>query len=482
MTSAHRILDDLSVEGISGPVEFRTLDNGPIVDVAGRGVIVLTTPDIDELAGETLDAVTADTVSRLQQALAESAEAHAPGRLLRNGAVAGVVLLVAFGTLWVLGRAHRRIVTRLVAVAEQTATKSGLLDLSTLRASSHLADFGRHLVTALITVLDLFVILSAATMILRRFPYTRPWGESISGFLITTAENLVLGFVNAMPGLFTVVIILSVVRFLVRLVRWWFDAVERAQVEAYWIHPETAQPTRRLISALLWIFGIVVAYPYMPGSETEAFKGVSVFVGLMVTFGSSGLVNQIMSNFMITYSRALRTGDFVRIGDVEGTVEKLGVLSTKIKTLKCEEVTIPNAVVVSNTITDYTRYGDAEGVFTPTSVTIGYDTPWRQVHELLLQAAERTTGLRRDPKPVVLQTGLEDFYVKYTLFVCLERQQSRPFTLDRLHANIQDAFNEFGVQIMSPNYVLDPARPKVVPKEHWFDAPAKAEFKQPQGV
>jgi len=216
----------------------------------------------------------------------------------------------------------------------------------------------------------------------------------------------------------------------------------------------------------------VVAYPYLPGSQTEAFKGISVFFGLIITFGSSGLMNQIMSGFMITYSRALRAGDFVRVGDVEGTVTYLGVLSTKVKTLRHEEVTIPNAVLVAQTTTDYSRLGDTEGVYTPTSVTIGYDTPWRQVQSLLRLAAERTAGLRREPEPIVLQTALEDFYVKYTLLVCLERQQSRPITLDALHANIQDLFNEYGVQIMSPNYVVDPAAPKVVPKHNWFAAPA----------
>jgi small-conductance mechanosensitive channel len=266
------------------------------------------------------------------------------------------------------------------------------------------------------------------------------------------------------------------------VVNWWFKSVERGEVSAIWIHPETAQPTRRLICALLWVFGVVVAYPYMPGSQTEAFKGVSVFFGLMVTFGSSGLVNQIMSSFMITYSRAVRVGDFVKIGDVEGTVLQLGILSTKIRTLRNEEATIPNAVVVSNTITDYSRYGDTVGVFTATSVTIGYDTPWRQVEGLLLLAAGRTTGIRPTPKPFVLQAGLEDFYVKYTLFICLEEQQRRPYVLAALHANIQDAFNEFGVQIMSPNYVIDPAAPKVVPKERWFDAPAKSTVEHPEGV
>jgi small-conductance mechanosensitive channel len=193
----------------------------------------------------------------------------------------------------------------------------------------------------------------------------------------------------------------------------------------------------------------------------------------MLTLGSSGLVNQIMSGFMVTYSRALRPGDYVRIGDVEGTVTHLGVLSTKLRTFRGEEATIPNAVVVTQTTTDYSRH--AEAVFTPTSVTIGYDTPWRQVHAMLLLAAQRTSGLRRIPQPYVLQEALQDFYVKYTLFVCLEDQEQRYFTLNMLHAHIQDLFNEYGVQIMSPNYLADPSKPKVVAQRDWYAAPARAD-------
>ena len=150
-------------------------------------------------------------------------------------------------------------------------------------------------------------------------------------------------------------VIVFIARFVARLIGFWFSAIESGRLTPRWIYPETAQPTRRLLTGLLWAFAIVVAYPYLPGSQTDAFKGVSVFFGLMVTFGSSGIVNQIMSGFMITYSRALRAGDFVRIGEVEGTVTHLGVLSTKVRTLRQEEVTIPNAVVVGQTTTDYTR-------------------------------------------------------------------------------------------------------------------------------
>jgi small-conductance mechanosensitive channel len=472
--SAERVLEDLAAQGVTGPVESQPFEGGMLISVGSRNILALTPPDVDELAGETVLGVAAGVVPRLQQALGEAAEARRPSRMLRATAVAALALFTGLLALWGIARARRALTGKLVALAEQTVAKSRIADLEALRAS-RLLDFQRRVVTFGSAALSLVVLYSTITFVLRRFPYTRPWGESMRGFLITTIENLGLGIVSAIPGLFTVFVIFVLTRFIVRLLGLWFQAVERGRIRVPWLFPETVQPTRRLLSTLLWLFAIVVAYPYLPGSQTDAFKGVSVFLGLMLTLGSSGLVNQIMSGFMLTYSRALRVGDFVRIGDLEGTVTHLGVLSTKLVTLRREEVTIPNAVIVAQTTIDYSRSGETAGVYTPTSVTIGYDAPWRQVHALLLQAAERTAGLRRDPEPIVLQAALEDFYVRYTLLVCLEHQESRPFTLNALHAHIQDLFNEYGVQIMSPNYVIDPAAPKVVAKGNWFAAPARRE-------
>jgi small-conductance mechanosensitive channel len=315
--------------------------------------------------------------------------------------------------------------------------------------------------------------------VLRRFPYTRPWGESLREYFFSTATHLALGFAQALPGLFTVALIFLITRFFIRLVNALFDGVEHQRFNLPWVYPETAQPTRRLVNGLLWLFALIVAYPYLPGSGTDAFKGVSVFLGLIISLGSSGVVNQVMSSFMITYSRALRLGDYVRVGEIEGTVTHVGMLSTKVKTPRREEVTIPNAVLVSSTTTNFSKFADSDGVYVPTSVTIGYDTPWRQVEALLLMAADRTAGVRREPKPVVFQTALQDFYVQYTLLVALERPDRRGPILNTLHANIQDAFNEHGVQIMSPNYEADPAAPKIVPRGRWFDAPSRAEGSDP---
>jgi small-conductance mechanosensitive channel len=268
-----------------------------------------------------------------------------------------------------------------------------------------------------------------------------------------------------------VAVIVLLTRFVSRLVQVFFQAVQDRRITLRWVYPETAESTRKLVAAALWLFALAIAYPHLPGSDSDAFKGVSVFAGLMVSLGSSGLINQVMSGFTLIYSRALRKGDFVAIGDVEGTVAQLGTLSTKIRTAANEDVTIPNAVVVGQTVTNYTRGAD-EGVFVPTSVTIGYDVAWRQVEALLLLAAERTPGVRRQPAPYVRQAELKDAYVQYTLWFCLEDPAARRRVRAAVNANILDAFNEYGVQITSPNYEADPAERKIVPREKWYPDPA----------
>ena len=473
---AERALDDLVAEQITGPVTSQPFEGGAFINVGSRLVLGITLADIDSLSGETIQGVSGQVVARLQQALDEAVEARTPRALLRSAALALAGLIVGVAALWAIGRGHRIVAAKLVAAAERSVAKAKIADAEVL-SGFRIMNFESRLAKTSMVALDLIVVYGMLTFVLRQFPYTRPWGESLRGFIWLTVQNLGLGILRALPGLFTVALILVITRALARGIAAWFKAVEQGRISPRWIYPETAQPTRRLMNTLLWLFAIVVSYPYLPGSQTEAFKGVSVFLGLMLTVGSSGLVSHIMSGFMITYSRALRLGDFVKIGDVEGTVNHLGVLSTKLRTVFNEDVTIPNAVVVAQTTVDYSRFGDT--VFTPTVVTIGYDAPWRQVHALLLRAAERTAGLRLEPKPLVIQSGLEDFYVKYTLLVCLERQELRIHTLNALHANIQDLFNEYGVQIMSPNYIIDPAKPKVVARKDWFAAPADADQPPP---
>ena len=286
---------------------------------------------------------------------------------------------------------------------------------------------------------------------------------------------MVQAVVGALPDLFIVLVIFALTRVIVRVVSGFFRGVEQGTITVHGFQPETARATRRLFVFVIWIFSLTVAYPYIPGSNTEGFKGIGVLAGIVVSLGSAGFVNQVMSGLVIVYSRAFRVNDYVAVGDTEGVVTDLGLLSTKLLTVQNEEIVIPNATLAGLKAVNYTRLAHDHGSVASTSVTIGYDTPWRQVHSMLLLAASRSAGVCQQPPPRVIQRSLGDFYIEYSLLVQLlplERPEERPVVLSELHAQIQDVFNEYGVQIMSPHFRWQPSQPVVVPKSDWFAAPA----------
>ncbi len=273
------------------------------------------------------------------------------------------------------------------------------------------------------------------TFVLLQFPYSQPWGERVGAYLYSVLAQLGVGALAAMPGMFTVLIILVITRVVVRIVNGVLVSAEQSRLRLNWLDPDTAKATRRILVLLIWVFAVIVAYPYIPGSNSDAFKGVSVFIGLIISLGSAGLVNQIMHGLVVVYSRALRPGDYVKTGDTVGHVTHLGFLSIKIRTPWREEVTIPNAVLTASTVTNYTRL--VGGAFISTPVTIGYDTPWRQVHAMLKLAAARTPGVRKDPEPRILQRALSDYYVEYELFAALDHPDDRFRVLSDLHSRFR---------------------------------------------
>jgi len=471
VAAAQSQLDAIVAAGPSGPVTATNVEGVIVISVGNRNAFVIMNGDVDELAGETLEQKAALATSRLQTAVNEEVELRTPLRLVWAAVQSIAVTMLFVALLWAIRRGYRVLAVRLPEGAEQKLSKFSSGDLELIRASKAGAILQRF-ISSVAVVLAFVLGYFWLTFVLRRFPYTRPLGESLREFLLAKFATVGLAIVWWIPDLFTITIIIFITRFVSRLAYLLFVAAEQERVKIPAIYPETAQPTRRLVTILLWMFALVLCYPYLPGSDSDAFKGMSVFVGLIVSLGSSGIIGQMMSGLTLTFSRAVRLGDYVSIGDVEGTVIHVGSLSTKIKTPRSEDVTIPNAVVISTPITNYSRFADVEGVLVPTTVTVGYDVPWRQIHALLSLAAERTPGVRRSPAPGVRQSDFQDFAVKYTVLVNLEQPHLRGATLSALRANIQDVFNEFGVQIMVPAYESDPGAPKIVPREKWFTAPA----------
>jgi small-conductance mechanosensitive channel len=307
------------------------------------------------------------------------------------------------------------------------------------------------------------------------FPYTRPWGERLDGFLVDTLLDLLTGIAGAVPDLLVAVLIFLIARFVVGLIDRFFDQVQSGRVQVGWLAADVVRPTRRLVTTGAWLLALVMAYPYLPGASTDAFKGISVLVGLMISIGGASVLGQAVSGLTLMYTRTLHVGEYVRIGEYEGTVVYLGIYQTRIRTGFGEELTLPNSLVLGAVTRNFSR-GLAGGSFTlHASATIGFDAPWRQVHAMLREAARRTDGVAADPPPEVFQTALSDFYVEYRLVVRAlpGEPRLRVEVKSRLHENIQDVFNEHGVQIMSPHYLGDPAEAKVVPKARWYAPPAR---------
>jgi small-conductance mechanosensitive channel len=268
-------------------------------------------------------------------------------------------------------------------------------------------------------------------------------------------------------------VLVLVTRYGLKLIRLFFDGVAAGTVVFRSFDPDWAVPTYRLVRILVVAFAVVVAYPYVPGSQTDAFKGVSIFIGIVFSLGSSSLIGNIIAGYSMTYRRAFRVGDRVRVGEHVGDVDKIRLMVTHLRTPKNEEIVIPNSQILSSEVVNYSTLARQHGLILHTTVGIGYEAPWRQVEAMLLEAADRTEGLLKEPRPFVLQKALGDFSVTYEVNAYCDTPHLMLAHYAALHRNILDVFNEYGVQIMTPAYEGDPAQPKVVSRSDWYLAPAK---------
>ncbi|MEH4190029.1 mechanosensitive ion channel [Klebsiella pneumoniae] len=434
----------------------------------GKPVLLLSLADLDEGDDLTLDQAAQRVLARME-AQRTSLQEQFNNRYLfisAGKALAGALLLALFyyGAFRAWRRVRRffllRILEKRSAIPQHWRRYLGNIEV--------------RLYAVLVILLGMLACYLWLSWAFSLFPWTRVWSESLGDWSLGVIRDLSLSIVASLPGLMIVVLIFLLTWLIIRLVKVVLDQVAAGRIQVPGIHPETVSATRRLISVVIWLFALSAAYPFLPGANSLAFKGISVFFGLMLTLGSTGVMTHAMSGLVLIYSRALRKGDWIRLADNEGQVSEIGVLATKILTRENYIVTVPNAVVVSGKIINLSAESADGGVNLTTSVTIGYDTPWRQVHALLELAARRTPGIDQQIAPVVRKLGLLDWYTSYELQVRLLPTTKLPDGRNALHSSIIDVFNEFGVQIMSPNFVMQPKAAVVVPQEAWYAAPAVA--------
>jgi len=437
-------------------------EEGVVNIVLGADVIASVTQGDAAAAGISQDSLAAERAAIIGRAL-RSVSTWAIVRTILIGlgkAVAATVVLLA--AIMLLNRlfpaVYARIeswrTTRIPSIRIQR-----LVLLSSDRATDALLLGGRITRVAIIAILLFWYV----PLILNFFPWTEPYANRIFEWILNPLRQVWLAAVGYIPNLFYIAVIVAVTHYVLRFIRLFFDGIQRGTLVFPRFYPEWAMPTFKIVQFLVFAFALVVIFPYLPGSGSDAFKGVSVFFGVLLSLGSAGAIGNVVAGIVITYMRPFALGDRVKIADTVGDVIERSLLVTRIRTPKHVEVSVPNAMVLSSHITNYSAAALEGGVILHTTVTIGYDTPWRQVHELLLAAAGQTDGLLTDPRPFVLQTALSDFYVEYELNAYTEQPNLMPRIYSDLHQHIQDAFQEAGVQIMSPAYEADPAAPKIPP-------------------
>lgn len=473
---AQRAIAEALAAGGPGVVKREDAAGALRFEIDGRPVFFLQPDDVGGTGQAGALAAAAHQVQRrLEQAVGEHRELRDWRQLATSAAYALAATVVAWLALKLLLRGHRWLQAHLLgAVREHQSALAPYLR----QARSGL----RWFTTALAWVLGLMVAELWITFLLRQFPFTRPWGERSTAWLLEVAGGFVRAIAGAIPGLLVAVLIFLLARVVTRASTLFAQRVSRGETHLSWLDADTAEPTRRLVNVVVWLFALAMAYPYLPGAESDAFKGVSVLAGLMLSLGASGIIGQAMSGFSLMYSRSLRVGEYVKIGDTEGTVTQLGLFATRVHTGMGEEVSMPNTAIFSQPIRNFSRLAREGRFVLHTAVTIGYNTPWRQVHAMLLEAARRTPGVALEPPPYVVQTALSDFYVEYRLCAQCERTaaHNRAAAMSQLHSHVLDVFNENGVQIMSPHYLGDPPEAQVVPPGATWAAPGPQQPLRPE--
>jgi small-conductance mechanosensitive channel len=338
--------------------------------------------------------------------------------------------------------------------------------------SQQLAKILHGLVKALHVVLIALTLYFSLNFVLGLYPWTRGLASCLFGLILNPLEVIGEGLLASIPHLFWLAIIYFITRYLLGMIQTFFRGIEGGSVKLASFERDWAWPTYRILRLVVIVFALVMAYPHIPGSDSEAFKGITVLLGLMVSLGSTSIIGNIIAGYSLTYRRPFKIGDRIKINDTVGEVTEIRVLTTRLRSMKNEEVVIPNTSILNGEAINYSTLAPKEWLILHTTVGIGYETPWRQVEAMLKQAADRTGGLLKKPKPFVLQKELGDFAVTYELNAFCADPENMAHIYSALHRSILDVFNEYGVAIMTPSYEADPPAPKLVLKDQWYAPPA----------
>ncbi|HNW53740.1 MAG TPA: mechanosensitive ion channel family protein [Bacteroidales bacterium] len=395
----------------------------------------------------------AEYLNLIRTAIVKEKEDHSFVNWLKRIAL---VLLIIGGLsliIFLVTKAFRWINMRLTSNRE-TFLNGLTINKIKIFTAEHFEKFVLRLTGLLRFIVIIFIVYLSLPLLFSIFPETKMWTSTLLQWILGPAGKALRGFIGFLPNLFSILVIVFIFRYAIKGIKYFVDLIEKGQIELSGFHADWAHPTFRILKFLLYAFMLVLIFPYLPGSGSPAFQGVSVFVGILFSLGSSSAIANMVAGLVITYMRPFKIGDRVKIGDITGDVVEKTTLVTRIRTIKNEDVTVPNSTVLLSSTTNYSTNTRAPepGLIIHTTVTIGYDVPWKDMHQALINAALRTDLVLKKPEPFVLQTSLDDFYVSYQINAYTREANQQVSIYSQLHQNIQDCCNEANIEIMSPHY------------------------------
>ena len=436
-----------------------------VTDVMYKDKVIVSFTDQDGLWEScTRDQLAASKRQIIVEKLKVMKEEHGFLQLCKSIAYFVLVLLGQFLLFKLTNWLFRKLKVRILRLRNTRLKSFSIQDFELLDTQKQvkLLVFVANLFRYAIMLLQLLL---TVPLLFSIFPQTKDLAYQLFSYIWNPVKSILYGILAYIPNLFTIFVIYMAIKYLVRMFRYLADEVQSERLKLNGFYPDWAMPTYHIIRFLLYAFMIAMIYPYLPGSNSGVFQGISVFVGLIVSLGSSTVIGNIIAGLVITYMRPFKLGDRIQLNDTTGNVVEKTPLVTRIRTPKNEVVTIPNSFIMSSHTVNFSQSAREYGLIIHSEVTIGYDVPWRLVNKLLTEAALNTPGVVDDPRPFVLSTSLSDWYPVYQVNAYIKDADKLAEIYSNLHQNIQDRFNAEGVEIMSPHYMAmrdgnDPAMPK----------------------
>ena len=437
-----------------------------VTDLMYGNKVIASFTDQDGLwEGRSREQLATDKRKIVVQKLKELKEEHSLWQLGKRILYFVLVLAGQYLLFWLTGWLFRKLKVRIQKLKDTRLKPISIQNYELLdtQRQVNLLIFLSNLLRYVIMLLQLLI---TVPLLFAIFPQTKGLAYQIFSYIWNPIKNILVGIVDYIPNLFAILIICFAVKYLVRLVHYLSREVEAGRLKFGGFYPDWAMPTYHIIRFLLYAFMIAMIYPYLSGAKNGVFQGISVFVGLIISLGSSTVIGNVIAGLVITYMRPFKLGDRIQLNDTTGNVIEKTPLVTRIKTPKNEVVTIPNSFIMSSHTVNYSASAREYGLIIHSEVTIGYDVPWRQVHQLLIEAALNTPGVIDDPRPFVLETSLSDWYPVYQINAYIREADKLAQIYSDLHQNIQDRFNEAGIEIMSPHYMaMRDGNESTIPKD-----------------